>query len=122
MACKRVGRLKGGTEGGDKADRRKTMKFSTEHFEQARRVASEWRREGYDHVVVVRQGARARRCYPCRQQDVPSLAVANFDYYPIPTRERLATSAPSEQTASRAELWVAVTIAYGHRYSAAAVN
>lgn len=98
------------------------MKFCTEHFEQARRVASQWRREGYDHIVVVREGARASRCYPCRRQDVPSPAVAEWDYYPIPTRERLATSAPTEQTASRAELWVAVTIAYGYRYSAAALN
>ena len=88
----------------------RTMKFRTEHFQQARRVASQWRREGYDHVVVVREGARASRCYPCRQQDVPQLAVAAWDYYPIPTRERLDASVPSEQTASRAELWVAVTI------------
>lgn len=98
------------------------MKFRTEHFEQARRVACQWRREGYNHVVVVRNGARASRCYPCRQQDVPSRAVANWDYYPIPTQERLDTSAPSEQTASRAELWVAVTIVYGHRYTAATLN
>ena len=98
------------------------MKFCTEHFEQARRVASQWRREGYNHVVVLRQGARASRCYPCRQQDVPARAVADWDYYPIPTQERLDTSAPSEQTASRAELWVAVTIAYGHRYAAAKLN
>jgi hypothetical protein len=98
------------------------MKFRTEHFEQARRVASQWRHEGYDHIVVVRQGMRASRCYPCRQKDVPTRMVADWDYYPIPTQERLSTSAPSEQTASRAELWVAVTIAYGHRYSAATLN
>ena len=98
------------------------MKFSAEHFEQARRVASQWRSEGYDHVVVVREGTRASRCYPCRQQDVPQPAVAAWDYYRIPTRERLSTSAASEQTASRAELWVAVTIAYGQRYAAAALN
>ena len=98
------------------------MKFRTEHFEQARRVASQWRREGYNHIVVVRQGALASRCYPCRQQDVPPRSVADWDYYPIPTQERLDTSAPSEQTASRAELWVAVTIAYGHRYTAATLN
>lgn len=98
------------------------MKFRTEHFEQARRVARQWRRDGYNHVVVVRQGARASRCYPCRQQDVPPRAVADWDYYPIPTQERLDTSAPSEQAASRAELWVAVTIAYGHRYAAAMLN
>src|SRR5437763_666526 len=98
------------------------MKFRTEHFVQARRVTSQWRQEGYDHVMVVRQGARASRCYPCRQQDVPTQSVAAWDYYPLPTRERLATSAPSEQTASRAELWVAVTIVYGHRYTAATLN
>jgi hypothetical protein len=106
----------------DKPARRTIMKFKTEHFEQARRVARQWRREGYSHVVVVRQGARASRCYPCRQQDVPPLAVASWDYYPIPTQERLAKSAPMEQTASRAELWVAATIAYGNRYAAAVVN
>lgn len=73
-------------------------------------------------MVVVREGARASRCYPCRQQDVPREAVASWDYYPIPTQERLDTSAPSEQNASRAELWVAATIAYGHRYVAATLN
>ena len=99
-----------------------TMKFRTEHFEQARRVTSQWRREGYSHAVVVREGARASRCYPCRQHDVPHGALPGWDYYLIPTRERLATSAPTEQTASRAELWVAATIAYGHRYTAAALN
>jgi hypothetical protein len=98
------------------------MKFRAEHFEQARRVASQWRCEGYSHIVVVREGARASRCYPCRQQDVPQRSVLGWDYYLLPTRERLATSAPSEQTASRAELWVAVTIVYGCRYAAAVVN
>lgn len=98
------------------------MKFTTEHFEQARRVARQWRRDGYCQLVVVREGARASRCYPCRQQDVPQGALANWDYYPIPTLERLATSAPSEQNASRAELWVAATILYGYRYAAAPVN
>lgn len=98
------------------------MKFRPEHFEQARRVASQWRREGYSHVVVVRDGPRASRCYPCRQEDVPERTVLGWDYYLIPTLERFATSAPSEQTASRAELWVAVTIVYGHRYTAAALN
>lgn len=98
------------------------MKFRTEHFEQARRVASQWRREGYSHAVVVREGARASRCYPCRQHEVPQGALLGWDYYLIPTLERLVTSAPTEQTASRAELWVAVTIAYGHRYTAAALN
>jgi hypothetical protein len=98
------------------------MKFRTEHFEQARRVTRQWRRDGYSQMVVVREGTRASRCYPCRQQDVPRGAVASWDYYPIPTLERLNTSAPTEQNASRAELWVAATIAYGHRYTAAAVN
>ena len=98
------------------------MKFTNEHFEQARRVARQWRREGYSRMVVVRDGARARRCYPCRQQDVPPHAVESWDYYPIPTQERLDTCLPSEQNASRAELWVAATIAYGHRYTAALLN
>lgn len=98
------------------------MKFTTEHFEQARRVAQGWRRDGYQHVIVVRQGARANRCYPCRQQDVPPSAVADWDYYPIPTLERLDESAPAEQSASRAELWIAATIAYGCRYTAALKN
>ena len=98
------------------------MNFGTVHFEQARRVASQWRREGYSHAVVVREGARASRCYPCRQQDLPPGTLLGGDYYLIPTLERLATSAPSGRAASRAELWVAVTIAYGHRYPAAALN
>lgn len=98
------------------------MKFRTEHFEQARRVTSQWRREGYNQVAVVREGARTSRCYPCRQQDVPQGSVLGRDYYLIPTLERLTTSAPSEQTASRAELWVAVTIAYGHSYAAAVLH
>lgn len=98
------------------------MKFTTEHFEQARRVARQWRRDGYQHLVVVREGGRASRCYPCRQQEVPPRAVANWDYYPIPTLERLDESAPAEQSASRAELWIAATIAYGRRYTAAAMN
>jgi hypothetical protein len=98
------------------------MKFEAEHFEQARRVARQWRRDGYNQMVVVRDGARASRCYPCRQQDVPRGAVASWDYYPIPTLERLDTCAPSERNASRAELWVAATIAYGQRYAAATMN
>jgi hypothetical protein len=98
------------------------VKFTTEHFEQARRVARQWRRDGYSHVVVVRAGERARRCFPCRQRDVPRLALASWDYYPIPTRERLDASAPTEQTASRAEMWIAATIAYGFRYSSAPLN
>lgn len=98
------------------------MKFTAAHFEQARRVAQGWRQDGYNHVVVVRDGARARRCYPCRQQDVPSLAVADWDYYPIPTLDRLKASAPAEQSASRAEMWIAVTMMYGCRYTAAPKN
>jgi hypothetical protein len=98
------------------------MKFTTEHFRQARRVVRQWRQDGYNHVVVVREGARARRCYPCRQQDVPPRAVASWDYYPIPTLDRLGESAPAEQSASRAELWIAATIAYGCRYASAPVN
>ena len=98
------------------------MKFTNEHFEHARRVARQWRREGFSQMVVVREGTRASRCYPCRLQDVPSCALASWDYYPIPTLERLAASAPTEQNASRAELWVAATIARGHRYATAAVN
>jgi len=98
------------------------MKFTDEHFKQARRVARQWRREGYSQIVVVREDARASRCYPCRQQDVPQGAVLGWDYYLIPTLERLATSAPTERNASRAELWVAATIAYGYRYAAAALN
>jgi len=92
------------------------MKFKTEHFEQARRVAQQWRQDGYTQVVVVRHGTRAHRCYPCQQQDVPPRAVANWDYYPIPTLDRLNEHAPAEQTASRAELWVAATIARGCKY------
>ena len=98
------------------------MKFTNEHFEQARRVARQWRRDGYGQLVVLREGGRASRCYPCLQQDVPRGAVASWDYYPIPTPERLDPSAPSEQNASRAEPWVAATIAYGHRYAAATLN
>ena len=92
------------------------MKLTIEHFEQARQVVRLWRQDGYDQVVVVRQSARARLCYPCRRQDVPPRALANWDYYPIPTRDRLDESAAAEQSASRAELWVAATIAYGCTY------
>jgi hypothetical protein len=98
------------------------LKFTTEHFKQARRVVRQWRRDGYTQIVVVRERARASRCYPCRQQDVPPFSVANWDYFPIPTQERLDTSAPAEESASRAELWIAATIAYGHRYSSAPLN
>lgn len=93
------------------------MKLTTEHFEQARQLVRVWRQDGYDRVVVVRQSDRARDCYPCRQQDVPSRAVADWDYYPIPTLDRLDESAATEQSASRAELWIAATIAYGCRYT-----
>jgi hypothetical protein len=92
------------------------MRLKTEHFEQARRVVRLWRKDGYDHVVVVRQAIRASHCYPCRRQDVPQGALTSWDYYPIPTAERLDEHAPTERTASRAELWVAATIAYGYVY------
>ncbi len=92
------------------------MNLTTEHFEQARRVVRMWRESGYEHIVVVRRQARAQRCYPCRQEQVPAHAVAGWDYYPIPTLERLDERAPLEQSASRAELWVAATIAYGCGY------
>ena len=97
----------------------KLMKLTTEHFEQARRVAMQWRRDGYSQMMVVRVGARASRCYPCRQRDVPEGAVASWDYYHIPNAQSLAETAPTERTASRAELWVAATIAYGCVYPAA---
>ncbi len=98
------------------------MRLQTEHFERARSVVRQWRADGFDTVIVVRQQVRASRCYPCRQQDVPSDAVESWDYYPIPTLDRLAVSAATEQNASRAELWVAATIAYGHRYTSATMN
>jgi hypothetical protein len=97
------------------------LKFKDEHFVQARRVARQWRQDGYNHIVVVRQGARAGRCYPCRPQDVPPLAAERRDYHPIPTLDRL-NQRPAEQSASRAELWIAATIVYGCRYPAAPVN
>ncbi len=65
------------------------MKFTAEHFEQARRVAERWRQDGYNHVVVVRDGARAKRCYPCRQLELLPSAVACWDYFPLPTLVRL---------------------------------
>jgi len=98
------------------------MKFRPEHFVLARRVAEQWRRDGYNHVVVVREGARAKRCYPCRRQDVPPAAVESRDYYPIPTLERLNARPPAEESASRAELWIAATIVYGCRYPAAPMH
>lgn len=96
------------------------MELKSEHFEQARRVVRTWRESGYENVMVVRRKARARRCYPCRRQDVPQLAVASWDYYPIPTLDRLDERGPAEGAASRAELWVAATIAYGCDYGLAA--
>jgi hypothetical protein len=98
------------------------MKFKAEHFVQARRVAEQWRKDGYNHLVVVRDGARAKRCYPCHQRDVPPRAVGNWDYYPLPTLERLGARPPAEESASRAELWIAATIVYGCRYAAAPVH
>lgn len=92
------------------------MELKSEHFECARRVVRLWRERGYEYVVVVRQGSRARRCFPCRRQDVPPSAVASWDYYPIPTLDRLDERAPAEPSASRAELWVAATVAYGCDY------
>lgn len=96
------------------------MRLQTEHFERARSVVRQWREDGFDTVIVVRQQVRASRCYPCRQQDVPETAVASWDYYHIPNAQLLAETAPTERTASRAELWVAATIAYGCVYPAAA--
>ncbi len=95
------------------------MRLQTEHFERARSVVRRWREDGFDTVIVVRQRARASRCYPCRQRDVPEGAVASWDYYHIPNAQLLAETAPTERTASRAELWVAATIAYGCAYPAA---
>jgi hypothetical protein len=95
------------------------VELREEHFELARRVVRMWRASGYEHVVVVRQKARARRCYPCRQSDVPPLALASWDYYPLPTLDRLDERGPAEHSASRAELWVAATIAYGCDYGLA---
>jgi hypothetical protein len=94
----------------------KIMKPKKEHFELARRIVRQWRQVGYDRVVVVRQSAHAEQCYPCQQHDVPQSAVADWDYYPIPTRDRLDERAPAEESASRAELWVAATIADGRKY------
>ena len=98
------------------------MKFETEHFVQARRIAAQWRKDGYSQVVVVRERARAKRCYPCRQHDVPPRAVGSWDYYPIPTLDRLMERPPAEESASRAELWIAATIVYGCRYPSASVH
>ena len=98
------------------------MRFKTKHFVQARRVAEQWRKDGYNHLVVVRDGARAQRCYPCRQQDLPQSALESWDYYPIPALDRLNARPPAEESASRAELWIAATIVYGCRYTAAPLH
>ncbi len=92
------------------------MRLTAQHFEQARQIIRPWRQDGYDYVVVVRERARAAHCYPCRRQDVPAGAVAEWDYYPIPHLDRLDESAPVERSASRAELWIAATLAQGYRY------
>jgi hypothetical protein len=95
------------------------MRLQTVHFQQARSLVCGWREDGFDTVVVVRQRVRASHCYPCRRQDVPESAVPSWDYYRIPSARMLQETAPTERTASRAELWVAATIAYGHEYPAA---
>lgn len=95
------------------------MRLRTEHFERARGVVRYWREGGFDTVVVVRQKVRASHCYPCRRQDVPESAVPSWDYYPIPSAQTLGETAATERTASRAELWVAATIAYGCEYATA---
>ena len=92
------------------------MTLRTVHFERARSVVRRWREDGFNTVVVVRQKVRASRCYPCRRQDVPESAVPSWDYYRIPSALLLGETAPTERTASRAELWVAATIAYGYEY------
>ena len=94
------------------------MRLETLHFQQARSVVRRWREDGFDTVMVVRQQVRASHCYPCRRQDVPVGAVHSWDFYRIPTARMLEETAASERTASRAELWVAATIAYGHVYAA----
>jgi hypothetical protein len=96
------------------------MRLRSEHFERARGVVLGWRKDGYDNVVVLRDRRRATRCYPSRRQDLPEGAVPSWDYYHIPTAEALAETAPTESNASRAELWVAATIAYGYEYPPAA--
>lgn len=92
------------------------MRLQAVHFERARGVVRRWREDGFDTVVVVRQHVRASHCYPCRRRDVPERAVPSWDFYSIPTAEALGETAPTERTASRAELWVAATIAYGYKY------
>jgi hypothetical protein len=98
------------------------VRIQTVHFERARGVVRGWREDGFDTVMVVRQKVRASHCYPCRQQDVPEGAVPSWDYYRIPSALLLAETAPTERTASRAELWVAATIAYGYEYPAAEIG
>jgi len=95
------------------------MRLQTVHFERARGLVRRWREDGFDTVVVVRQQVRASHCYPCRQQDVPRGAVPSWDYYHLPSAWMLEETAPTERTASRAELWVAATIAYGYQYPTA---
>ena len=95
------------------------MRLQSGHFERARSVVRQWREDGFDTVVVVRRSVRASHCYPCRRQDVPAGAVPSWDYYHIPNAQLLGETAPTESTASRAELWVAATIAYGYVYPAA---
>lgn len=97
------------------------MRLEAVHFERARSVVRGWREEGFDTVMVVRQKVRASHCYPCRQQDVPRGAAPSWDYYQIPSAQMLEETAACERTASRAELWVAATIAYGHQYPAAGI-
>ena len=94
------------------------MRLRAKDFERARVVVRCWREDGFDTVVVVRQQVRASRCYPCRRQDVPESAVPSWDYYPIPSAQSLGETAATERTASRAEMWVAATIAYGYEYAA----
>ena len=96
------------------------MRLQTVHFERARSVVRGWREDGFDTVMVIRQKVRASHCYPCRRQDVPQSAVPSWDYYRIPSAQTLVETAPTESTASRAELWVAARIAYGYEYPQAA--
>ena len=95
------------------------MRLQTVHFERARSVVRGWREGGFDTVMVVRQKVRASHCYPCRRQDVAEGAVPGWDFYRIPSAVLLEETPPTESTASRAELWVAATIAYGYQYPAA---
>lgn len=93
-----------------------SLPLTTEHFSRARSVIRPWRRSGYDYVMVIRRSARAERCYPCGRQDIPGDSVAGWDYYPIPSLQKLSEGEACDRPASRAELWVAATIAYGCNY------